>query len=321
MSLGLANDVKKYALDRGVDIVGIASIDRFKNAPYEDGHPEYYLPDAKAVVVIGCAIPKGAGRYLWGTYEEPHKTAGPYMWYGHFVQDTRLSIYNGDVSLYLEKRGYKTVCWVNSLTPTGYRHTWGEIKPPDDSYLQFSDFSHRHAAVAAGLGEFGLNNLCLTPEFGAHNRFNTVITNAPLEPDPMYSGPKICDPDKCLEYFGQPCARKCPGKAISWKEFRTCEIGGKTYSLGKFKQRNCMFGQSFTKGAGHKTDLPVPENVTFEDIANGEKQVSALDKSQMGSTHSSYWFSQFCAICLHQCPAPIEKAIQAWDGDPSKKIK
>jgi len=45
--------------------------------------------------------------------------------------------------------------------------------------------------VRAGLGEFGRNNLALTPEYGPRIRFNSVITSAKLEPDPIIKE-KLC---------------------------------------------------------------------------------------------------------------------------------
>lgn len=41
-------------------------------------------------------------------------------------------------------------------------------------------FSHRHAAVESGLAWWGRNNLAVTPEFGSHQRWATILTNAPL---------------------------------------------------------------------------------------------------------------------------------------------
>lgn len=43
--------------------------------------------------------------------------------------------------------------------------------------------SHKHAAVQAGLGEFGLSNLLLTPQFGPRQRFAQILTDAELAPD------------------------------------------------------------------------------------------------------------------------------------------
>lgn len=52
-------------------------------------------------------------------------------------------------------------------------------------------FSHRHAAVRAGLGEFGLNNLVITRQFGPRVRFVSIITDATLEPTPLLER-KVC---------------------------------------------------------------------------------------------------------------------------------
>jgi epoxyqueuosine reductase QueG len=60
----------------------------------------------------------------------------------------------------------------------------------------FGPFSHRHAATRAGLGEFGYNNIVLTPQFGPRQRFNSVITDAELIPDPLIGEP-ICLRDQC----------------------------------------------------------------------------------------------------------------------------
>jgi epoxyqueuosine reductase len=46
-------------------------------------------------------------------------------------------------------------------------------------------FSMRHAAVRAGLGEFGLNNVVVTPRYGPRVRFNALVTEAELEPTPL----------------------------------------------------------------------------------------------------------------------------------------
>jgi epoxyqueuosine reductase QueG len=73
-------------------------------------------------------------------------------------------------------------------------------------------FSHRHAAVLAGLGEIGLSNLLITPQFGARVRLVSIITEVPLEPDQPYEkslcreGQKEC---------GKACVVHCPVEAIS----------------------------------------------------------------------------------------------------------
>jgi epoxyqueuosine reductase QueG len=70
----------------------------------------------------------------------------------------------------LEKRGFKAFV-IQPTTPYYAQEFRGVI-------------SHRHAAIRAGLGVFGKNNLVLTKEFGPRQRFCTVLTDAELVPDP-----------------------------------------------------------------------------------------------------------------------------------------
>ncbi len=64
-------------------------------------------------------------------------------------------------------------------------------------------------AVKAGLGEFGRNQLVITPEFGPRVRFSKIFTNLPLAHDaPRQAGIRaVCD--MCTR-----CADACPVKAL-----------------------------------------------------------------------------------------------------------
>ena len=72
-----------------------------------------------------------------------------------------------------------------------------------------ADISHKHAAVACGLGKFGLNNLVISPDWGPRVRLATVITDAAFEYDqPLGENP-------CLT--GE-CVKICPVHALDgWK--------------------------------------------------------------------------------------------------------
>jgi epoxyqueuosine reductase QueG len=76
----------------------------------------------------------------------------------------------------------------------------------------FGPFSHRHAATRAGLGEFGYNNLVLTREFGPRQRFNSIITDAELIPDPLITEP-VCLRDKC-----NLCLKACIMQCITMRD-------------------------------------------------------------------------------------------------------
>ena len=77
-------------------------------------------------------------------------------------------------------------------------------------------------AIMAGLGEYGRNQMVITPEFGPRVRFSKVFTDLPLNHDePKYFGVRaycdICD----------ACASACPPKALP---FGPPESGGHNQS-------------------------------------------------------------------------------------------
>ena len=62
------------------------------------------------------------------------------------------------------------------------------------------------------MGEFGYNNLVLTREFGPRQRFNSMITDAELVPDPLIAEP-ICLRDKC-----KLCLKACIMECITMRD-------------------------------------------------------------------------------------------------------
>jgi len=75
-----------------------------------------------------------------------------------------------------------------------------------DFEKQLGHFCHRHAAVEAGIGWIGKNNLLITHEFGAHQRLATILTDLPLQQG------------KALENTGcglcNKCVNACPAHAL-----------------------------------------------------------------------------------------------------------
>jgi epoxyqueuosine reductase len=76
----------------------------------------------------------------------------------------------------------------------------------------------KDAAVMAGLGCIGKNNLLVTPEFGPRIRLRAMILEAQIDP----TGPVQFDPcDGCKE----PCRHACPQNAYSDIVFSSVEMG------------------------------------------------------------------------------------------------
>ncbi|MHA1714948.1 MAG: hypothetical protein ACTSXP_04845 [Promethearchaeota archaeon] len=284
----LKDEVKKLARGMGIDLIGITDLSRLMHAP-ERFHPTDYLKGARSVVVLGYHFPDGI-------VENWAKTPSSYQYYGYALPNKELGLASLRISKYIEKQGFR--CF--PIVPTGHSKDMDHKK-------QMGEFSHRHAAVAAGLGEFGYNRLVITPEFGNRVRFCSIITEAPFPPDPMYSGPKLCD--KCRK-----CIEACPGNCLDEKEILRCNIGGKEFEYVRLYQFRCFYNLlGLGPGSGAQLDIPLPKKrgelsqwafltrylkaaiTRFQKFIYITKQQSAVD-----------WYD-YCGRCLHACDRPVNR--------------
>ena len=206
--------VKDLAKDWGADLVGIAPAYRFKGAPPGHG-PLDLMPRAKSVIVAGVRIPDPVVDY--DEYHLKMKEMPPelgiqasienfYMQMGHYTLDMMLNIIATKLANRLETG------WGQRSLPTPNAQHTGLGHPVMAALMGF--FSQRHAAVRAGLGEFGLSGLVVTPQYGPRVRYVSVITEADLEPDPLLTE-KVCMRGKCGGSGGPSCQQKCTNKAIT----------------------------------------------------------------------------------------------------------
>ncbi len=216
----LTEDVKLLARRLGAKLVGIAEVDRFEGAP-KGFHPREILPEATSVVVIAVPL-------LYGIIEKS-KPFKPYETYIHpqtlkygmpnreyavqYVSlNAKLDRIVQELGYLLEERGFYAFPVQASQPNAGMGiefSTGTDISPEEriQKYLRGA-ISHRHAAVLAGMGEIGLNNLLMTPEYGPRVRLASLITEAPLVPDKPFSE-VLCkgkkDPKACTL-----CIKSCP---------------------------------------------------------------------------------------------------------------
>lgn len=112
----------------------------------EEFYPQSIYPEARSVIVIGLPV------------SLPVLETSPSIYYRE--------LYNTINSL-LDQHTYRLAAF---LTQLGHP----SIFVPRDGYFGIrallknpvAFFSHRHAALLAGLGNFGVNNMLLTPEYG-----------------------------------------------------------------------------------------------------------------------------------------------------------
>ncbi len=253
--------VKRAAREFGADLVGIGSIDRWENAPYEN-HPRAIMPRARSVICIGFRIPRGSFRGVEeGTYYSSYTLTGFSDINNYLAPGVQRKLAN-----FIEDYGYEasTVMYNSGrlTTPPGKPalNRDGTEKPRPDVFINF-----RIAGVLCGVGQIGLSRVLLTPEFGPAQRIFLLVTEAPLEPDPLLQEP-LCD--GCRE-----CVRQCPGKAIDATEKDDVDIPGVTY-IKRFKLDDAKC--ALIHGSGALSPFASDEvNAYAQNIIDGSKTHTA----------------------------------------------
>ncbi|MFP3975674.1 MAG: hypothetical protein ACLFVK_05565 [Dehalococcoidia bacterium] len=278
--MSLTDEVKRFAIEElDMDYAGITDAERLSGAP--EGHrPTDLLPGAKSVIVMAVRLTQGAVQTIFRAHEDGLRHAQCiYGTHGYaLIPNLHLKFAAYRMARFLEKKGYVT-------TPL-----------PSGPGSGGAPFSHRHAAVAAGLGEFGWASILVTPDYGPRVRLVSAITKADLEPDPFYGGPQLCDPTKC-----NVCVRICPSNAISDKESKSVVMGGQPFEYGKVDFAKCRIGSEglLKKTLGFK-DLPIPENPTMTDIDRAREDIDPRQLQEaILPVDRATWY---CGKCLAYCP-------------------
>ena len=309
----LTQAVVSELLTMGADLVGIAPIERFTNAP--DGHkPTDFLPECKSVISIGLHIFQGMAD-VWGEYDKPGKTITPYLFYGYGLTNIESSRIVNRMAKLLEYRGYKTLCFMPTWVSSFYKYfeemlTTNKVR---------AEFSHRHAAAAAGIADLGWNGLGLSPEFGSMQRFNSILTSAELEPTPLYDGPALCRPKEC----GMKCVRTCSAQAFSESESQSLTIENKTITYSTHDNIRCAYGiHAMVKGSGGRTEMEIPEGPGQPMHFYSELQGDNIHMFDRGMLDNCFGLicGDFCGRCLHQCPSRKLTAKDMKDYDLSKRF-
>ena len=179
-----------------IPLIGVADAGRWKTPLFDPWipsafHPQAILPETRSVIVIGLPV------------HLPVLETSPSIWYRELYKtiNSLLDQYTYRISSLLNEQGYSSV-----FIP---RDGYGSIQVLRKNPIAF--FSHRHAAVLAGLGTFGTNNMVLTPAYGPRVRFGTVFTSAEIDPDPFM------ERDLCIRC--NRCVNLCPTHALEEGEY------------------------------------------------------------------------------------------------------
>ena len=253
MDKKLTTLIKQYALELGVDLVGFANIERFAKAPPKMS-PQGILPTAKTVIVCALHHPDPVIELEGGEHGQSQIMESYDV---QMVMNSKLDHISFSIANFLDEKGFPSVPIVSS-------NIWRYRNYKELDAVFSPDMSHIYASVCAGLTEMGWSGLAISPEYGPRNRFVSIITEAELEPTPLYSGEKLCD--MCGE-----CVKYCPADAYR-KEVngvKTIEIEDKVYKFANKNLWRCSWGEHF----GLDLDVVIPDIVNEEVILETIKKI------------------------------------------------
>ncbi|MGO9316069.1 MAG: hypothetical protein ACLQDI_25445 [Syntrophobacteraceae bacterium] len=277
--MSLKQQLQELAAANRMKYFGIAPVERFSNMP--EGHlPNDLLPKAKAVLVMGMVVPDAAIRGNIQAFDGLRHGIFTYINYGYNRINDQLDWAALQAIFHIEKQYGKKAYGI----PAGR---------PRDEYLFMSAMSNRYSAVCAGLGEFGWSGFVLTMEDGPRVRWVTVITEAEIEPDPLYQNSKLCDRSKC-----SICVDACPTGALSMDEAVHVQIGGHRMSYSLRNKPLCRCATAgLVKGTPGRLQAEVPGDIKTMDEWNA---LSRKDNpwQRMEASHGNY-----CHRCMIMCPA------------------
>jgi len=256
MSSGVKDKIKSYVLSQGADDVGFGAVADYKSPlspPVES-----IFPGAKTMIVVAC-------KELSNCESDNMRIAMS----GRLDTMEFMRSINFKLSRYLEREfNFRAMS-----TPLSYPLNMTK----EARYGLVSDFSHRHAAIAAGLGNWGRHNLVIHPKLGSTVLFTTVLCDAELPPDPKVTE-ELCN--QC-----NACVENCPARALDEE--------GKTHEM------KCMRNSQPYGIAGNMAFWK-----KFIDAAPDEQKKLMSSPEYMGLYQSSIiGFQYFCFKCYTSCPA------------------
>lgn len=231
--------IKELARESGADLVGIASIDRFQGVALEH-HPLSIMPECHSVVVVGRRITRGTLRGV-----EEGTQMGIYNLYGADWLDNRfVALTTFRVAEFLEDHRWEAVPLAPlppQVPPSGI-----PVRPGQPAPNVMIDIEE--AAVRAGLGEIGYCGVFLSPQFGPRQRFQAILTDAEMEPDPLLGEP-ICLGCQDLD-------RVCPLGALQAGQEMVREVCGKRMPLAGIDYGTCRACKNGARPNAYHRDAP-----------------------------------------------------------------
>lgn len=194
--IALRKKIEDTASGMNADFVGIANAACFENPEYTGNKPQDVMVSVQSVIILGVGVPKGAFDTLPAGRAEYTNTL--------MAATATLRIAAFQIAKIIEKEGYRATIVPTEGSEFGYWYA--------DRKTLKANLSIKYAAYHAGLGNFGMNHLLITKDFGPRVRMTAILTDAPLEREEKSDLLPFIN-EKCSSCM--KCIEVCPAGAIS----------------------------------------------------------------------------------------------------------
>jgi epoxyqueuosine reductase QueG len=306
----LKTELKALATRTGADLVGVTSRAALADGP-PSADPRYLLPSANAVISFAVSLHRDIATDFISKKN----------WKAHCADRKKIArrLYRiGDALVdRLESSGYEAV---NVDVNNNYRpeENAADVTEMTDFH---PDFSHRYAALAAGVGRLGWSGNLLTREYGALVELGSVLTSATLAADaPLPDDDHPCD--RC-----RMCSRVCPVEMIPPNDSCQVTVAGVTETIARKRPNTCCWigctgyhglsaSQDWSNWSPYRLSGPLPTDKQALDRLCIRLQKSDPQMLDAANSFNDYRLAVFdpdwfyytvCGFCRAVC-APDRKA-------------
>ena len=298
----LEEKIKSIARENRAAAVGISNRERLDDAP-PYGDVEYVLPETQSIISVAVPMDRKISRDFLGKKD----------WRSHCEERKNIvrTVYEimDRIIEFLEDKGYeaKEIEVNNNYRPESNAADVTEMT----EFLPV--FSHRYAAVAAGVGRLGWSGNVLNPEHGALIELGTALTSAKLEPDSLLEE-NPCDQCKL-------CTAVCPVGMIATNERKQVVVAGIKEVIAVKRPNTCCWigctgyhglspNREWSNWSPYRLGEPVPQDKDELDELNIRLQKADPQMSLESNSFTDYrkamfdprWFTNtVCGNCRLVC--------------------
>ena len=300
----IEHELKKLAMSAGADLVGITSRELLSDGP-PSADPRYLLESANSVISFAVSLDMNNARdFISKKARKPHSDDRRKA-----VQ--RLYRIGDDLADALRSKGYDALqVEVNN----NFRPEEGAFDITEMTEFH-PEFSHRYAALAAGLGRLGWSGNLLSPEHGALLELGSVLTSASLEADsPIPDKDHPCDNCKV-------CSLVCPVEMIDPKKSIRVTIAGITETIAEKQPHTCCWigctgyegsaaSRKWSNWSPYRLEGPLPREKEEIDALCIQLQKADPQMQEDENSFSNYrraifdsdaYFNTVCGFCRNVC--------------------